>query len=104
MLALTVFGKGGCEQLCLLFLCCWLKKLVLNAALTRTFECISVTLCLEPILASPALVFAAATAFVPPAAPLMIAVLKEEFLPIASKGDMLQRKFFRHFLLFCPFV
>jgi len=65
------------------------KRCILKAGFVRTFECVSVVLCLEPLLASPALVFASATAFVPPAAPLMIAVLKEDFLPIASKDSLL---------------
>jgi hypothetical protein len=52
---------------------------------TRTFECISVVLCLKPLLASPSLVFASTKVVAPPAEPLLIAALKEEFLPIASK-------------------
>jgi hypothetical protein len=79
---------------CVLYQCSILVRFVcansdLITAFTRTFECVSVVLCLEPMLASPAFVFASATAFVPPAAPLLIAVLKEEFLPIASERMML---------------
>jgi hypothetical protein len=54
----------------------------------RTFKCVSVVLCLQPLLASPALVYSSANAVVPPAAPLLVAVLREEFLPIASKYIM----------------
>ena len=59
-----------------------------HACVCRTFECISVVLCLQPMLASPALVFASAGVVQPPASPLLIAVLREEFLPVASKRIM----------------
>ena len=62
-----------------------------HADARRTFECISVVLCLQPMLASPALAFVSATAVEPPAAPLLVAVLREEFLPIASKHIMKSR-------------
>jgi hypothetical protein len=57
-----------------------------NAEFIRTFECISVVLCLQPMLASPSQILMSSSAVTPPAAPLLIDVLKEDFLPIASKS------------------
>ena len=43
-------------------------------------------LCLQPMLASPSQILLSSSAVTPPAAPLLIDVLKEDFLPIASKS------------------